>query len=368
MEENKLLIKQIIEKKQEYRTDSYPMSLGEIINLYRDQELIINPDFQRYFRWTNRQRSRLIESILLGIPIPSIFVYQTNDGKWEIVDGLQRVSTILEFTGELRDKTNNKLPPLKLEGIENLNKLNDLTWKTLPDSLRLDFKRSKFKIEIIQKESDPNAKFEVFMRLNTGGSNLSDQELRNSWLVMYNKEFFNWLEELSKNTDFSECISLSEKLEDERYDMELILSYLAYPIYYDQFSKKEKVDLLTDALKELATKALNIDFEYDNEKGKFEKTFRLLNNLLQDNVFKKYDRANDKFKGKFLESLFEVITIGLSHNIDQYNINDNNNDLIEKIKNLWNEEDFTSNMGSGTNTKIRVPSIIPFGKTYFNNE
>ncbi|MDZ4711808.1 MAG: DUF262 domain-containing protein, partial [bacterium] len=227
MNDAKELILQIKEKKQQYKTDSYPMSLGEVINLYKNNELVINPDFQRFFRWSKRQRSRLIESILLGIPIPSIFVYQSENGIWEIVDGLQRVSTILEFVGELKEEPKkNKLPQLILEGIENLNLLNGNSWNSLPVNLKLDFKRSKFKFEIIQKESDPNAKFEVFMRLNTGGSNLSSQELRNTWLVMYNKDFYKWLEDLSRNTDFENTLSLTDKLKDERYDMELALCYI----------------------------------------------------------------------------------------------------------------------------------------------
>src|SRR5580704_3813127 len=82
-------------------TDSYQMSVGEITNLYRDGELIINPIFQRLFRWNDSQKSKLIESILIGIPLPSIFVYETTDGKWELVDGLQRISTLLEFMGLL---------------------------------------------------------------------------------------------------------------------------------------------------------------------------------------------------------------------------------------------------------------------------
>ena len=77
------------------RTDAYQMSVGEVVSMYRDGELVINPDFQRLFSWEIGQKSRLIESLLLGIPLPSIFVFETEDSKWELIDGLQRVSTIL---------------------------------------------------------------------------------------------------------------------------------------------------------------------------------------------------------------------------------------------------------------------------------
>ena len=92
-------------------TDGYPISFSELTSMYKDGELVIRPAFQRLFRWENDQKSNLVESILLGIPLPSIFVAQADDGTWELVDGLQRVSTILQLQGVLRD-----YPPLVLEG------------------------------------------------------------------------------------------------------------------------------------------------------------------------------------------------------------------------------------------------------------
>ena len=93
------LEQQIEQKRKEIYTDSYPMSIGEIINLYQDGELDIHPEFQRTYRWSITQKSKLIESILLGIPLPSFFVAQRDDGVWDVVDGLQRLSTIFSFLG-----------------------------------------------------------------------------------------------------------------------------------------------------------------------------------------------------------------------------------------------------------------------------
>lgn len=95
-ESSAVLEKQISTARQSVYADGYPMSIGELTNLYKEGEMIIRPEFQRFFRWSQVQKSNLVESILLGIPIPSIFVAQTESGKWELVDGLQRVSTILE--------------------------------------------------------------------------------------------------------------------------------------------------------------------------------------------------------------------------------------------------------------------------------
>lgn len=91
------------------RTDAYQLSIGEIVNMYKNEEFVINPDFQRLFRWEIGQKSKLIESLLLGIPLPSIFVFEKEDSTWELIDGLQRVSTLLEFMGELKDAATGQL-------------------------------------------------------------------------------------------------------------------------------------------------------------------------------------------------------------------------------------------------------------------
>jgi uncharacterized protein with ParB-like and HNH nuclease domain len=85
---------EIDKKRQEIRPDSYSMSIGEWISLYQQGEVEIHPEFQRFFRWNDYQKTRLIESIILGLPIPPIFVSQRDDGVWDVVDGLQGLSTI----------------------------------------------------------------------------------------------------------------------------------------------------------------------------------------------------------------------------------------------------------------------------------
>jgi len=96
------LQEEIDKKRQEIHTDSYSMSIGEWISLYQQNELDIHPDFQRFFRWSEHQKSTFIESILLGIPIPPIFVNQREDGILDVIDGVQRLSTIYEFVGILK--------------------------------------------------------------------------------------------------------------------------------------------------------------------------------------------------------------------------------------------------------------------------
>ncbi|MBC3929076.1 DUF262 domain-containing protein [Undibacterium sp. CY21W] len=368
------LIDELKERVKEFKTDGYPMSIGEIINLYENREIIINPKFQRYFRWTDFQKSRLIESIFLGIPTPAIFVYQREDGVWELVDGLQRISTILEFVGKLRDEnqltSDGKaiiMPKLKLKATKLLPSFQDVEWEdeptvdsAIPRSLQLDFKRSKIKVEIIQKESDVNAKFEVFERLNTGGTFLSPQEVRNCVLVMLREEWLVWLESLSKLESFQNCIPLTDRALDERYDMELALKYLGLMRY--ELQGRDVTDFLNDCVQDLfnvANIANNTEFE------NFKKLFDLLNAALGESSFRRFQ--GQKHTGRFLDSAFEPITIGLGSNLSDYDLSNSKDiELIkEKIESLWELPDFLNNMGSGSNAKIRIPRLIALGKIHF---
>ena len=186
------LDQEIEDRRAEVRTDGYSMSIGELINMYRDRDLEIHPEFQRFFRWSPEQKSRLIESILLGIPIPSIFVSTREDGVWDVIDGLQRLSTIFQLVGELRDANDQKLDPLVLTQTKYLPSLVGKTWEddgsgsSIGETNQRLIRRAKIDVKIIERESTESTKFELFQRLNTGGSNLSDQEIRNAILVMVN--------------------------------------------------------------------------------------------------------------------------------------------------------------------------------------
>ena len=184
------LIEEVALKSKEIYTDGYPMSIGEISSLYKDKELDIHPEFQRIFRWSILQKTKLIESILLGIPIPSIFVSQREDGVWDVVDGLQRLSTIFEFMGILRDENKELLPGSVLVATDYLPSLLGKKWDSenpdieLDNALKIEFKRVKIDIKIVKKQSDKNIKYEVstppstnyrsrFLSINCGSRFLS---------------------------------------------------------------------------------------------------------------------------------------------------------------------------------------------------
>lgn len=355
------LIKAIENKRTYFKTDNYSMSIGELKNLYEDNELIINPEYQRLFRWSEGQKVRLIESILMGIPIPTIFVYQDSNGRWEVVDGLQRISTLLECMGVLKEGGIIK-ESFVLRGTKYLPELEGFSWnnadenKQIPESLKLVIRRSKLNITIILSESDPNAKFEIFQRLNTGGSNASNQEIRDNIMVMISPEKYKWFDELSNNIDFKTTISISERQEKEQYHKELLLRYIALSEYaYD--STKD----VSDFLDEINYKIIDEDEDICiSIKNRFEKTFSIINRALGDKAFKKEQ------KGKFLESAFEAISIGLSKNIDYYNDTSDISFIKDKIIDLYNQSFYIQNAGSGSNAKVRISKLVPEAIEYFN--
>ncbi|QXV67070.1 DUF262 domain-containing protein [Mucilaginibacter sp. 21P] len=362
------LLAEVDKKRSEFRTDNYSMSIGELLNLYEKGEIVINPDFQRYFRWTDLQKTKLIESIILGIPVPPIFVFQRDDGIWEVVDGLQRISTLIQFMG-------GQLPvipevpakgKLVLKGTKYLPSLENSVWevknadeKELPPSLKLFIKRAKLNFSIILSGSGKDAKFEVFQRLNTGGSYASDQEVRNSVMIMINKPKFEWFKALSQNEAFVETTSLSDRLTDEQYPMELVLRHIAL-LHFDYSPKKELSDFFDD-ITELILSEPGYPLEKFSEQ--FVGTFDLLNKLEGDNVFKRFD--GNVFKGKFLESAYEAVSVGVAFNLSSYKLPDDIDFLRAKIKNLHTEEHFRKYTGSGSNAKTRIPNILPFAKEYF---
>lgn len=363
------LQEEIDKARGEIRTDGYPLSISEWISIYEKKELDIHPEFQRFFRWSLRQKSRLIESILLGIPIPQVFVAQRADGVWDVVDGLQRLSTIFEFAGILRDENGKTLPPLKLEATTYLPSLDSRVWEddkhpseSLNSTQRLLIKRSKIGVSIIERQSDDKAKYELFQRLNTGGSMLSDQELRNSILVMMNPAFYRWVRGLSENKDFKTCTALSDRAVEEQYDMELVMRFIVLRTMHTKTLKRigDLGEFLTDRAKILAQ---DKEFRFKKETSAFNETFSLLASTLEDNAFRRYDKSKKRFVGGFSVSAFEAVAIGIGYNPNVASANPSL--LPEKVQRMWADKSFVNNSGSGIRASSRVPKIVPYGRDLF---
>lgn len=361
---------EIDQRRREIRTDGYAMSIGEWISLYENGELDIHPEFQRFYRWSETQKTNLIESILLGIPIPPIFVSQRKDGVWDVVDGLQRLSTIFQLLGILKDEKGKLVAPLTLQATKYLPSLEGMRWhdpksqrKTLPSDAQLSLKRSKIAVSIILKESDENAKYDLFQRLNTGGSELSPQEVRNCLLVMLNKKMYEWLHQLSQYEPFIEVSALSDRPLEEAYDIELILRFMVlHNLPETEIDGVGDVGVfLTERMTMLAN---DKKFPYKANEKVFKDTFDILLATVGDGAFKRFNTQKKKHEGGFLLSQFEVVALGVAFNL-RNNIQVNQTRLPKKIQGIWSDTNYTSWAGSGITASRRLPRLIPLGREIF---
>ena len=344
-------------------TDSYPMSVGELTNMYTEGDLIIRPPFQRLFRWDDDQKSRLVESILIGIPLPSIFVAQDDDGRWELVDGLQRVSTLLQLQGLLDQDS---YPALTLMSTKYLPSLKGLVWddkndesKALSPAQRRDIKRAKIDLKIVQRESDPKTKFDLFQRLNSFGSKLSNQEIRNAQLVGVNPDFVEWLTRLAEHDPFMTLIRLPESDINKKYDEELVLRFL----YLHEMSDDQIAGIrnFQDGLEEFAVNlALNFNDDYRERR---ERTFRDTFDRLaaaDEKILGRWDSQKQDFKGGFLNSSFEALAISLGYLVQNgLPIRD---DLRACAIEFWSLPQMTTRFATGKSTEARLSMMVPAGR------
>lgn len=365
------LKEEISEKRKEMVVDSYPMSIGEVMNLYKDNELDVHPEFQRFYRWDEEQKTKLIESILLGIPIPPIFVSQKMDGTWDVIDGQQRLSTVLQFLQVLKKDNGEKYDPLILRPTKFLPSLGGVRWdndELFAPEQKVAFKREKLSFTIIKETGENDtSKYEMFQRLNTGGTHLSAQEIRNCLMIMINKPLYELMNTLHEDVNFKACTPLTDTQADERYDLELIVRYLLYLSLSNEFlagiDKGRSMDaFLTEELEKYAQEKDNPLVEESKEK--FFPMFALLNEIFGENAFKKYQ--DGKFRGPVMVAAFESIIPGLFLNLDYWEANKEG--LKEKIIQIYSQQEFIMASRRGTRALDRMYQLITFSRAWFSHE
>jgi hypothetical protein len=365
------LEEEVERNRKSIRTDGYTMSLGEVVNMYRDREIIIRPEYQRLFRWTISQQSRLIESILLDIPLPPIFVAQSEDGTWEVVDGLQRLSTILQFMHELRmEPTDQIVEPSLLVATKYLPTLEGMTWNKEPNcfsnAMRISFKRARLDLRILLKESDRQIRYELFDRLNSGGAPTSPQEVRTAILLMEQPDFYRWLDGLRNLDKFAACTPLTERQVDEQYDLELVLRFIALR-YTDGATLRAYPDMDTILTERALELGADENFDREVTAANFKEVFEILNSVGPD-AFRRYDEQRGRSVGAFSVSAYEAVTQGISANLETWkdvNSSDREQLLRQRIADLWSDDEFRFNSGGGLRPTQRIPHMNLAGSRIF---
>lgn len=366
---------EISEAAKQIATDRYSMSVGEMLSLYKEGEIDIHPDFQRFFRWTDFQKSRLIESLLLGLPIPPIFVSQQPSGKWELIDGLQRVSTLLELFGELKGRDGVVKPQLTLTATKYLPHLKGMVWdkekssntEELPPEVKLLVRRARLDINIVlATKSDKDGKFELFDRLNTGGTVATQQEVRNCLLLMAGGGFFEWLSELATDANFTNAIPLTDRQKEEQFDIELVVRYLVLKDL-DSAEARQIDDLhnfLTDRILQFGKDS---SFDRATQAQNFRRTFELLNQAIGENVFRRLrlDAPSPRSVGPFLLAAYETIALGLGSNISAGTAPTTAGEVQSIHEALW--RDHAQQVTSvGKRASTRLGDTLTLGRTLFS--
>ncbi len=330
----------IAEKRNSLKTDRLDMSFGELMNMYEDGELFITPEYQRVFRWSMYQQTRFIESVLLGVPIPPIFVAEDGEGKWEVVDGLQRMSTILAFFGLLKSRPDKNETTLS-EG-EIIKELEGVTVETLPIKLKTSIKRAVCRVEIVRWDSEEDIRYELFNRLNTGASPLSEQEIRNCIFRAYPVDFNQLLRDLSKNSIFERIISPSKNKKDEMFLEELVLKYFAFKhLPEDQEIKTTLPQFLTDFMRSVSKQEFPFDLGQEAEEF----------SCLMDFLGRNYDKTVFRPKGNFAAHIFESISYALPKSFGV--LQGNEAKIRDKIDTLIRDEEY-NDISSSTYSNARI--------------
>jgi len=283
-------------------SDTVTAQVSGLHDKFKRGKLIVQPDFQRDFVWDKKRASKLIESSLLRIPIPIIYISEEADSKQYVIDGQQRLTSFFSFIdGKFPDASE-----FKLAGLEVLKPLNGKSYADLPESTQDKIRDFGLTTVTFKKESDENLKFEIFERLNTGSVPLNDQELRN---CIYRGPYNNLVHELSEHEDFRYILNLSGP-DRRRKDVEFVLRFSAFfHATYLKYKPPMKRFLNSEAITRRQISAEDAE----KLRGAFKNACQMARSVFGKNAFKRFYRGDEQNTSghwepkKFNASLYDVI-------------------------------------------------------------
>ncbi|MEQ9620529.1 DUF262 domain-containing protein [Coleofasciculus chthonoplastes] len=349
-ERKELAEAEIREKRKtvDYNTIEYPIEI--LVKKYLDEidddtnELFI-PDYQREMAWSPDHQSKFIESVLLGLPIPSIFVADSSaeddkeDARLEIIDGTQRIRTLARFI-------NNEL---ELSNLKKLSNLNDFTFADLLPSRQRRFKRSTIRMIQLTEEADEEVRRDLFERINRGSVELNEMEKRRG---IHPGVFLDLVEELSKHQKFRDLCSFSKASIKRRDPQEYVLRFFAFLNNYHNFSGN-----IHDFLDQYLIKC-NKEFKIPNEEERTKKIQEMKKEFysMLDVVDKYFPDAFHVFlksKNDYKPTTrikFESIAVGIA-----LALREAQGDIVPKSKKFLDSEEFkkyTKSNASSSNNKV----------------
>ncbi len=335
-------VKFLEKKHRELITSTIDYNLESLAQLIGKRTIDLAPKYQRRFRWDEKRKSKLIESFLMNVPIPPIFLNEDDFGQYSVIDGKQRLSSISEFlTGKLT-----------LSGLEVFEDLNNKNFYDLPTEFQNSIKiRATVRAIIILRQSDKDIKYEVFQRLNTGGVKLNAQEIRNS---AFPGKLNDTIIELSESKDFHKMLGIKSKTKSRVYqemrDVELVLRFFALKDSWRKYSGglKKILDSYMDEHKNLGEK------EVAKLAKQFKDTTEKVNIVFgQEGSFRRWLPDNKKWKQQVSAPIYDA-QIFACYKKNTQTLSDNKDNIMADFKKLFTDDnDFIESIESSTATPKR---------------
>ncbi|MBA3924255.1 MAG: DUF262 domain-containing protein [Nostocaceae cyanobacterium] len=274
-------------------------TIEQLLRRINEEALNLAPDFQRQAGvWKDEAKSRLIESILIRIPLPAFYIdASTDEDEWLVVDGLQRLSALKQFVSDNQ---------LKLSGLEYLKELHGKTYEQLERRYQRRILETQVTVYLIEKGTPVEVKYNIFQRINTGGVSLSKQELRHA---LNPGNALKFLAQLASLTEFKRVVNLSKTRIQRMEDREFVLGFLAFLLTsYRNYKAADRDAFLNKALFDL--NHLSQD-DLSQIKNSFRKVMVIAFDIFGEKAFQKLsNRAKRKFPPN--KSLFEAWSVSLS--------------------------------------------------------
>ena len=304
-------------------------------------EIELAPDFQRMAGvWDDKRKSRLIESLLLRIPIPVFYVAADKDDRWSVVDGLQRTSTIYDF---IEDK-------FSLRRLEYLTKLNGHTFSNLPRPMQRRIRETELIINVIEPGTPQEVMFNIFRRINTGGVTLNGQEIRNA---LHPGPIREYLKELAGTDEFLTATNGSIR-PDRMADRECILRFLAFYVEpWETYSANSLDDYLIEAMTRINEEGSTFR---DDLSQIFRRSMKAASGIFHDYAFRKLYERNGR-RNPISKALFETWGVGLARRSHREldSLIKERNKVIGQFVLLMNEDhDFNTSISYATGVPSRV--------------
>ncbi|MAQ92132.1 MAG: hypothetical protein CMM84_01180 [Rhodothermaceae bacterium] len=288
------------------RTRSADPEITSLFDKHKRGRLVAQPEFQRMYVWDRSKASRLIESALLDIPLPIVYLSEEPDGREYVIDGQQRLTSFFSFM----DGSFPNGRVFKLQGLKVLPELNGLTFKELNEDAQDKVRYYTIRTITFTRDSDPDLKFEVFERLNTGSVQLNAQELRN---CIYRGRYNTLLKELAQDETFRTVVGLRNQ-ERRMKDVELVLRFAAF---YHATYLKYKSPIKRFLNEDMERYRSLSDGEAADLRRAFSNAVHNVQALLGEHAFRRYYRGTEESAGywetrKFNTSLYDVLMVTLA--------------------------------------------------------